>query len=50
MCGIAGYQGEGNDADLQRMIARIAYRGPDVRTTLVNGDTGLAHARLSIIG
>ena len=31
------------------MIARIAYRGPDLQATSTRGDTGLAHARLSII-
>lgn len=31
------------------MIARIAYRGPDQQQAVVLGDTGLAHARLSII-
>lgn len=31
------------------MIATIAYRGPDLQAASVLGDTGLAHARLSII-
>ncbi len=49
MCGIAGFQGKGSADDLARMIARIGYRGPDHRATLVHGHTGLAHARLSVI-
>ncbi len=49
MCGIAGFQGKGTLADAQRMIARIAYRGPDNQQAVLNNDTGLAHARLSII-
>lgn len=49
MCGIAGYQGRGTLEDAQRMIARIAYRGPDLQQAVVRDDTGLAHARLSII-
>lgn len=49
MCGIAGYQGKGTLEDARRMIARIAYRGPDHQHAVTIGDTGLAHARLSII-
>ncbi|HRH37311.1 MAG TPA: asparagine synthase (glutamine-hydrolyzing), partial [Flavobacteriales bacterium] len=49
MCGIAGFQGTGSLADARRMIARIAYRGPDLQEAVMVGDSGLAHARLSII-
>src|ERR1019366_8161622 len=51
MCGIAGFAGEGGEADLRRMVAAVARRGPD--------DTGywrdpqravsLGHSRLSIL-
>ncbi len=49
MCGIAGFQGKGTLEDARRMIARIAYRGPDLQDARMINDTGLAHARLSII-
>ncbi len=49
MCGIAGFQGKGTLEDARRMIARIAYRGPDLQDAVMVQDTGLAHARLSII-
>jgi len=49
MCGIAGFQGSGTIDDARRMIGRIAYRGPDNRQAVLIDDTGLAHARLSII-
>ena len=51
MCGIAGFAGAGSEADLRRMVAAVARRGPD--------DTGywedreravhLGHCRLSIL-
>jgi asparagine synthase (glutamine-hydrolysing) len=55
MCGIAGYYGypqSGQPAQrlLGRMIAAIAYRGPDERGFHVERGVGFAHARLSIIG
>lgn len=56
MCGIAGFQGSGTLDDARRMIARIAYRGPDLQDVrmiapgpLTGVSTALAHARLSII-
>lgn len=49
MCGIAGYQGTGSRGIAERMIATLAHRGPDLQAATVIGDTGLAHARLSII-
>lgn len=49
MCGIAGSQGQGTLEDARRMIACIAYRGPDLQAAVHQQDTALAHARLSII-
>lgn len=49
MCGIAGFQGKGSLEDARRMIACINYRGPDLQEAVMVADTGLAHARLSII-
>ncbi|MFC1610545.1 hypothetical protein ACFL6C_06280 [Myxococcota bacterium] len=53
MCGIAGVlrvSGAGaTKALLQRMIARVRYRGPDETDVMVDGPAGLAHTRLSII-
>lgn len=49
MCGIAGFQGTGSLDDARRMIARIAYRGPDFQDACMIANTALAHARLSII-
>lgn len=53
MCGIAGllnFDGAPvDDALLRRMAARIAHRGPDGCGTLVRGQAGIAHRRLSII-
>jgi asparagine synthase (glutamine-hydrolysing) len=51
MCGIAGYLGRFDQADLERMSARIAHRGPDGSNSWISVDrkVGLAHRRLSII-
>lgn len=54
MCGIAGYYRLPLAPDerrplLARMIETLAHRGPDGNGTYVDGDVGLAHARLSII-
>ena len=49
MCGISGFQGSGTLDDARRMIARIAYRGPDLQDAGMFGNSALAHARLSII-
>ena len=35
--------------NLQRMLARIDFRGPDSRQTWLDGQIGFAHARLAII-
>ncbi|MFC5585105.1 asparagine synthase (glutamine-hydrolyzing) [Nitratireductor kimnyeongensis] len=55
MCGIAGYYGAGlhpREAGtlLTAMSAAIAHRGPDEAGIHVDGDVGLAHRRLAIIG
>ncbi len=51
MCGIAGYFGDGEEADLSRMVATIAHRGPDDEGIFRDPELGLnlAHRRLSII-
>jgi asparagine synthase (glutamine-hydrolysing) len=49
MCGIAGFVGQGNREDLDRMIDSIRYRGPDDKGVFFIPGVGLAHARLSII-
>ena len=49
MCGIAGFSGEGNESDLHRMIAELKHRGPDHQAVCLSEETGMAHARLSII-
>ncbi|OHB66680.1 MAG: asparagine synthase (glutamine-hydrolyzing) [Planctomycetes bacterium RBG_13_63_9] len=53
MCGIAGvvcFNGTGASAELlRRMVAQVRYRGPDESGVYVDGQTGLGHARLSII-
>lgn len=54
MCAIAGFYGlavapEARRGLLERMIGRLAHRGPDGQGTLLDQEAGLAHARLSII-
>ncbi len=53
MCGIAGVvrlrDGSADPSQLARMIGAIGHRGPDAVGLHVDGPTGLAHARLSII-
>lgn len=49
MCGIAGFNGHGNQEIGRQMIASISYRGPDFQQATQIGDTCLAHARLSIL-
>src|SRR6202049_1425363 len=53
MCGIAGFFGKPDVSVphglLRRMIAAISHRGPDEQGFLLDGNAGLAHARLSII-
>ncbi|WPE23940.1 asparagine synthase (glutamine-hydrolyzing) [Shinella zoogloeoides] len=55
MCGIAGYHGNAIAPDqaaecLGRMVAALRHRGPDAEGTLLRGETGLTHTRLSIVG
>lgn len=55
MCGIAGYHGgnfspETGAAYLRLMLAKLRHRGPDGEGILINGNVGLAHTRLSIVG
>lgn len=49
MCGIAGFLGAGERADLQRMTDRIAHRGPDAEGFFEEGPVHLGHRRLSIV-
>jgi asparagine synthase (glutamine-hydrolysing) len=49
MCGIAGFAGSGTRADLERMAAALAHRGPDDEGFVCERGVGLAHKRLSII-
>jgi asparagine synthase (glutamine-hydrolysing) len=51
MCGIAGFFGAGDSADLQRMTRRLTHRGPDAEGFFEKAGDGvfLGHRRLSII-
>ena len=51
MCGIAGFVGEGDRSDLERMTRRLAHRGPDAEGFYCEEADGvhLGHRRLSII-
>ncbi len=51
MCGIAGFAGAGELADLRRMNAAQASRGPDAENVYHDGQSAvfLGHLRLSII-
>jgi asparagine synthase (glutamine-hydrolysing) len=51
MCGIAGFVGRGDRADLQRMTHAIAHRGPDADAHWIEETTAvhLGHRRLSIV-
>ena len=53
MCGIAGFfgtpAGSAPPLLLRRMVAAIAHRGPDEQGFFLDENTGLGHARLSII-
>ncbi|CAM5389275.1 N-acetylglutaminylglutamine amidotransferase [Mycolicibacterium aubagnense] len=55
MCGVAGYFGKGvapvdAEALLTRMTSKLSHRGPDDSGIHVDGEAGLAHRRLSIVG
>ncbi len=50
MCGIAGYIGARPQKELLlSMISQVEHRGPDGFGYYIDGQVGLAHARLSII-
>src|SRR4029450_7400337 len=51
MCGIAGFIGEGNQGDLERMTRCVAHRGPDAEGFYLEQTERvyLGHRRLSII-
>ncbi len=51
MCGIAGFVGRGERADLERMTRAIAHRGPDASGHWVDEHAAvhLGHRRLSIV-
>lgn len=51
MCGIVGFIGNGDRTVLDKMVARIAHRGPDAATTAVFQEERvfLGHRRLAII-
>ncbi|MBI4923371.1 MAG: asparagine synthase (glutamine-hydrolyzing) [Devosia nanyangense] len=55
MCGIVGYFGPGIAPDeaeplLRRMAQTVAHRGPDEMGLYADGEIGLGHRRLSIVG
>ncbi len=55
MCGVAGYFGKGvapaeAKALLARMASKLSHRGPDDSGIHIDGEAGLAHRRLSIVG
>ncbi|MFE0018216.1 asparagine synthase (glutamine-hydrolyzing) [Mesorhizobium sp. NPDC059054] len=55
MCGVAGYFGKGvapaeAKALLARMTRQLSHRGPDDSGIHIDGEAGLAHRRLSIVG
>lgn len=55
MCGVAGYFGNGvapaeAKALLARMASKLSHRGPDDSGIHVDGEAGLTHRRLSIVG
>jgi asparagine synthase (glutamine-hydrolysing) len=50
MCGIAGFFGEGDRDDLERMTRRLAHRGPDAEGFHIGPNrVYLGHRRLSIV-
>jgi asparagine synthase (glutamine-hydrolysing) len=51
MCGIAGFSGVGDQADLAAMTAALSHRGPDGEGQFVDAETRLylGHRRLAII-
>jgi asparagine synthase (glutamine-hydrolysing) len=51
MCGIAGFVGRGDRADLAAMTHALVHRGPDGQGTFIDADAGLylGHRRLAIV-
>ena len=51
MCGICGFIGNGSEADLERMTAALAHRGPDEQGLWSDPENGvfLGHRRLAIV-
>jgi asparagine synthase (glutamine-hydrolysing) len=53
MCGIVGifhFDGTAvSEETIRRMVAQVQHRGPDASGVIIDGGTGLGHARLSII-
>jgi asparagine synthase (glutamine-hydrolysing) len=49
MCGIVAEYGATDPAELERMLERIAHRGPDDRGTVQVDSSWLGHRRLSIV-
>ena len=51
MCGITGFVGEGDQQDLQAMMAVLAHRGPDGAASFIDADRRvfLGHLRLAIV-
>jgi asparagine synthase (glutamine-hydrolysing) len=49
MCGIVAQHGATDTTALERMLERVAHRGPDDSGTIEVGDAWLGHRRLSIV-
>ena len=49
MCGIVAEHGACDPAALERMLERIAHRGPDERGSVQVDSSWLGHRRLSIV-
>jgi asparagine synthase (glutamine-hydrolysing) len=49
MCGIVAEHGGSDPAELERMLERLAHRGPDDRGAVQVGGGWLGHRRLSIV-
>lgn len=51
MCGVTGFHGVGNRADLERMTHAITHRGPDAAGFHIDSENALylGHRRLSVI-
>ncbi|MBQ7618167.1 MAG: asparagine synthase (glutamine-hydrolyzing), partial [Desulfovibrio sp.] len=49
MCGIAGFYGAGDQADLEAMTNALVHRGPDDFGFFTSGALKLGHRRLSIV-